>query len=127
TATAPLVATLNQPGKPVDLRVRAHLGWQGAACSANAYVNYVDCYLDTFAAVPAKIDSWTTLDLSLRYQAPPSIDGGALEGLDVLLCINNALDERPPVFESDLRGPGYDTANANALGRFVMLRVSKAW
>lgn len=127
TATAPLVATLNQPGKPVDLRFRAHLGWQGAAWSANAYVNYVDSYLDTFAAVPAKIDSWTTLDLSLRYQAPPSIDGGALEGLDVLLSINNALDERPPVFESDLRGLGYDTANANALGRFVMLRVSKAW
>jgi outer membrane receptor protein involved in Fe transport len=44
-----------------------------------------------------------------------------------MLGINNAFDENPPVFLSNLFGLGYDAANSDAIGRFVSLRLTKSW
>jgi outer membrane receptor protein involved in Fe transport len=41
--------------------------------------------------------------------------------------ILNLFDEKPPVLLNDGFGLGYDAINANAVGRYVSLRVSKRW
>ncbi len=127
TATAPALYKLNQPGKPVDLRLRGNISWSRSAWNINTYVNYVDSYVDTFAATPAKIDSWTTVDLIVRFDTSMVTDNPALEGTRLTLAIDNALDEEPPEYLSNGFGTGYDAVNSNPLGRFVSLRIAKRW
>lgn len=127
TATSPSIEQINRPGRPVDLKVRGRVGWTRSAWSANAYVNYTDSYEDTTAATPTKIDSWTTLDVTLRYDPPRSADRSVLDGFTATLGISNLLDNDPPVFLNNFLGLGFDGVNASPVGRFVSLRVSKRW
>ena len=90
-------------------------------------MNYVDSYDDTFAAIPTEIDSWTTVDLTLRYDASQIADSGFLNGFKVTLGVSNVFDEDPPVVLTNLLGLGYDGANADPVGRYVSLRLSKRW
>ncbi|MEX2495099.1 MAG: TonB-dependent receptor [Woeseia sp.] len=127
TELSPKVENLNTPGRPVDLKVRAQLGLARQAWNINAYVNYTNSYNDNIAETPTKIDSWTTVDLSLRYDASQAFDNGFLDGFVATLRVSNALDEDPPVFLNNLFGLAYDGVNASPVGRFVSLRLSKRW
>ncbi len=127
TATSPSIEQLNKPGRTIDLRVRGQIGWSRSAWRVFGYVNYVNDYDDSLASTPTKIDSWTTVDLTVRYDAIERNTNGFLDGLRATLAVENLFDEDPPVFLSNSQGLGYDTANANALGRFVSLRLSKRW
>jgi outer membrane receptor protein involved in Fe transport len=127
TETSPTIIQLNRPGRPVDLKLRGQIGWTGQAWNANAYVNYTDSYEDTIAATPAKIDAWTTVDLTLRYDTSQFVDDGFLDGFVATLGVSNALDEDPPKFLSSIVGVAYDGVNASPVGRFVSLRLSKRW
>jgi outer membrane receptor protein involved in Fe transport len=89
-------------------------------------INYVDDYHNPFGAVPGDVESWTTVDWAASYQL--------LGDLRVRLSAQNVLDEDPPfvsrsaVSNVALNFPiGFDPANANALGRLVVLEVSKRW
>lgn len=127
TPTAPPIDQVNRPGRPADLRLRGHLGWSGSAWDVNAYVNYVDSYEDTFATTPTEIESWTTVDVTVRFDASGITDSRLFNGFEATLGLNNAFDAEPPVFLNNTLGIGYDTANASALGRFVSLRLAKSW
>lgn len=127
TATSPPIQQVNRPGRPVDLKLRGRIGWARSAWSANAYINYTDSYEDTIAVTPTRIDSWTTLDLTLRYDASRAVDSGVLGGFTATLGINNLLDSDPPVFLSNFAGLGFDGVNADPVGRFVSLRIGKRW
>jgi outer membrane receptor protein involved in Fe transport len=127
TAAAPAIDQLNRPGRPVDLKLRGHAGWAQSAWNVNAYVNYVDSYDDINAATPTAIDSWTTVDLTLRYDASKITESGVFSGVNVTLGVNNLFDEDPPVFLGQGFGLGYDPANADPIGRFVSLRLAKRW
>lgn len=127
TATSPTFSQLNQPGRTIDLRLRGNIGWSRDAWNVNAFVNYVDSYEDTLAATPTKIDSWTTIDVTARFDASSIGESRFFRGVKVTLGINNLFDEDPPEMLSNNFGLGYDPTNANALGRFVSLRLSKAW
>ena len=126
-ATAPAINQLNQPGKLVDLKLRGRIAWSRSAWSVNTYVNYVDGYDDTFAATPTKIASWTTVDLTLRFDASEITNSGILNGVRVTLGANNLFDEDPPVYLSHISGLGYDAANADAIGRVISVRIAKRW
>jgi outer membrane receptor protein involved in Fe transport len=127
TVTSPPVIHFNRPGRPVDLKFRVHIGWSRSAWNVNAFANYSDSYYDTLAGTPTKIASWTTVDLTLRYDASHITDSGILNGLNMTLGIDNVFDEDPPVFLNNIFGLGFDGVNSNPVGRYVSLRLSKRW
>lgn len=127
TETSPAQDQLNQPGKLVDLRMRGQVGWTKSAWSVNAYLNYVDSYEDTLAATPTEIESWTTLDLTVGFDASEVTDDTFLEGFVATLAVSNLFDEAPPEFLSSGLGLGYDSANADPIGRFISFRLAKRW
>ena len=127
TATSPTIDQLNKPGRPVDLKLRGHLGWAREAWNTQVYVNYVGSYYDNIANPAIPIDSWTTVDLTIGFEASNLSDSSILAGLKATLGVLNLFDEDPPVLLNDGFGLGYDAINANAVGRYVSLRFSKQW
>jgi iron complex outermembrane receptor protein len=120
TPTSPAILMQNEVGKPVDLRLRANVGWTHSAWGAYLHLNYVDNYKNPVRSPATKISSWTTADLTVRFQG----DGSGVEwlsGVDVSLSARNIFDRDPPRFGDNTRGLLYDPANANALGRYVTL------
>ncbi len=127
TATGPAIDQLDRVGKLVKLKARAHAGWKGEAFSTFAYVNYVDSYENTFSDPISEIESWTTVDLTLRFDSSALVDRGLFADTSITLGLNNALDEKPPEFVQAENGLGHDPINSNALGRFISLRYVKSW
>jgi iron complex outermembrane receptor protein len=130
TPTAPLVDFRDTLNNPIALRGRANVGWSRGNWSTTAFVNYADSYRNNTFDPERKIDSWTTLDLHLRYD----LDGwgDVLRGTALSLNVQNLFDENPPL-ALDAAAPNvsaglaYDSENADPLGRFVALQISKTW
>ena len=118
------VSTLDHPA---DLRIRTHVGVHRGPISANAFVNYTDAYDDLVTSItPRKVDSWTTVDLTLSYTTHQT--SGWLAGTRMFLSANNLLDKDPPfVNNSSPSMSGYDPANADPTGRFISFSVTKEW
>lgn len=113
---------------PVDLRLRGHLHWDRGPWSASAFVNYVDEYTDNqIPAAPVEVESWTTFDIGGAYR----FQSGALEGLTLRLNAINVTDEDPPTLAGDTNTPygnaGFDTENANPLGRVISFEITQRW
>jgi outer membrane receptor protein involved in Fe transport len=128
TQSAPLVETLNTLNNPVDLRLRGGVTLARERLSATAFVNYVDSYRNTSFVPERAIDTWTTLDLQLRYDFDRS--GAAwLDGVAASLSAQNLLDEDPPLALDAAAAVGlaYDSENADPLGRFLAVQITKAW
>jgi len=121
TPTSPTIDERDRVGEPVDLRGRLGLGWTRGSANAELGLNYVAPYHDLAGN---RIASWTTVDLELGYTIPK--DHGAASGLEIALAATNLFDEAPPFYDSPV-GAGYDAANADALGRFVSLQLTKRW
>ena len=118
---------------PTDLKGRTYLGLQKDRWNARLNVNYVDEYSNPFDAENPSVDDWVTLDLLLSYETATDISG-LLKGLRIGLGVQNVLDEDPPFVTigttagtSILEPVGFDPANANPIGRFVRLQISKRW
>jgi iron complex outermembrane recepter protein len=127
TARSPLFSLLNAPGRPVDLRARANAGWTRGAYGAYLYINYTDSYPDHVFAPFRPVASWTTADLTLRFDGRASEARGMLNGLTATLSIENLLDKDPPEAAGTPFGFNYDPANANPIGRLISLRLAKRW
>lgn len=116
---------------PPDLRGRLSLAWSKGDLQANLGVNYVDDYTNRHVAGEPKVDSWTTVDLSIGYEFP-STDAGTETGVGINLSVQNLFDEDPPFMGDGSGGAllapiGFDPVNANPLGRLIILGVSKKW
>jgi len=126
---APLADIVDTIYNPVDLRGRINLSWSLGGWSAALFANYTDDYTDNqVVAAPVQVDAWTTYDLNLGYRFGDSADW--LRGVSLRFNAQNLLDEEPPTIidrGSAYGSPGYDTANADALGRLISLTVSKTW
>lgn len=121
TPTATPVERVDRVGQPVSLRGRASIGWERGAATALLGANYVAPYRDLQGR---GIAAWTTLDLSLGCRLPAK--SGPLSGLAITLSVQNLLDAPPPFYDSSV-GVGYDAANADALGRYAALQLTKRW
>jgi outer membrane receptor protein involved in Fe transport len=121
TPTAPTLSSLNLPGQPVDLRGRASAAWSRGDYGASLALNYVDAY---HTEAGQKIDAWATTDLQLRWA--PNGENSALDGLSLALNVQNLFDVDPPFYDGPT-GIGYDPANADPLGRYVSLQLTKRW
>ena len=104
---------------PVDLRGRAALNWTRDSLGATVTLNYVDAYR---AETGRRIDSWTTVDLQLRWTpAAPR-----LAGLTLAASVQNLFDTDPPFYDSP-NYIGFDPTNADPLGRVASLQLTKRW
>ncbi len=127
TPTAPAADDIDVYSRPVDWRLRGHLGWARGRWATNGYLNYSDGYRDNRPGLQGPIGSWTTVDFSVRCDLGEA-DSGWLDGLSLALNATNLFDRQPPS-----TAPGYpgdvtfDVANADPLGRFVSVEVTKAW
>lgn len=124
---ATMVEQVSTLDNPTDLRLRASVSAQRGALNAGFFLNYTNSYEDRVTSLePRKVDSWTTLDLSLSYTVPRT--QGWFSGTRVFLSANNLLDEDPPfVNNASPSMSGYDPANADPTGRFVSFSITKEW
>jgi iron complex outermembrane recepter protein len=123
TAQAAPASFLDLPGNPTNLRGRGSLSWTRGAFSAVGTFNYVGSY---HAFTGARIDSWKTFDLALTWRSPAS--EGPFKGLTALASARNLFNQSPPFYNGPLPlGIGYDPANADPVGRFVSLQLTKRW
>ena len=121
TPTALSVDLLDEPGEPVHLKGRVTAGWTKGDLAAQIGMNYVNRYRDLLGN---RIRAWTTFDLNLSWQ--PKSDKLWLKGFTASLTAQNLFNRAPPFYDSRI-GTGYDAANADALGRFIALQLSKSW
>ena len=125
--TAQVTELVGAVGEPTDLFVRGWVTWQNnKGLSATVFVNHRNAYEDNVSSPVREIDSWTTSDLTLSYDAGQSFSRAFLQDLVFSLSIQNLFDEDPP-FVNNASGVGYDPENANPLGRFVSLNLRKSW
>jgi outer membrane receptor protein involved in Fe transport len=115
--TAPAIDLVDTANNPIDLRLRAMLGWRRDDFSMSLALNYADGYYDP--AYDRSISSWTTADLSFAYQ----FEG---PGVDPRLNVRNLFNQDPPFLNNPI-GVGYDPENADAMGRFVSFQLTKTW
>jgi iron complex outermembrane receptor protein len=121
--TAPTLSILNTTFNPIDLRLRAREVIKRGNFTVAIFANYTDSYTNNVVP-PAHVSSWTTIDTSVTYQTAKG--RGLLDDLAVTLGVTNLLDRNPPyVVSYEAVGLNYDGANANPLGRFVFLQLSK--
>lgn len=118
------VDDLNHLEKPIDLRLRARLGWNMREWAANATVNYAGDYRNQYdPAVPDRhVGSWTTVDIAVGYRL--SASSGWFSGSRLQLAANNAFDEKPPFVN---QSAGFDLANASGIGRTLSFSISREW
>lgn len=126
------IAMLNIPAAPVGFRDRSWLGYARGQWSGQLSMNYVRGYTNIYDTTNSHIHPWTTFDLNVNY----SFDGdeALLKGLRASLSVQNLFNADPPfvsVSNAGLKGVvepiGFDPTNANPLGRFVALQLTKKW
>ena len=121
----PLMEEVDTLGRPVDFRARSSATWGRNGWVVTGFVNYTDGYIDQFSNPARAVDSWTTVDLTIAYNNAGE-GNTLLSSTRLSLSAQNLLDEDPP-FVDTIGGVGYDAANANPLGRFVSLQITKDW
>ncbi len=129
---APTIEELNRPTQPVDFRLRSFAGFTTGGFASQISVNYVDSYSDPFQSPEVGIDSWTTVDLNLRYELSGNGNSSILNNTVLSLNVQNMFDQDPPFVGLSsttniaLNEPvGFDPANANPVGRFISFGVRK--
>jgi iron complex outermembrane recepter protein len=129
TRTSEPFDTVDTFYNPPDWRLRASLGWQRGGWGAHFFVNHTDSYVDNRTTIPVPISSYTTMDMRVAYDFGERSGSGALAGLAVSLNVQNLFDRHPPHtsvvgIDSDM---GFDPTNANPMGRFLAIEMTKAW
>ncbi len=121
TPTSSPIEQIGRVGEPVDLRGRMTAGWSRGTANVLAALNYVAPYHDLLGH---PIHAWKTVDLQAGVTLPAA--AGPLGGIAIALVASNLLNAAPPFYDSPA-GVGYDATNADALGRFVSLQLTKRW
>jgi iron complex outermembrane recepter protein len=126
TPNAPLTSLLSTENEPINLRMRASAGWQFAGFGALVAANFANGYHDIASTPPRRIDSWTTIDVQLRYDIPDDANRW-LRGTRIELNAHNVFNQDPPFLNNQIVGIGYDQENANPYGRVLSLELRKNW
>ena len=122
---SPLISLLNTENEPVNLRMRGSASWEFAGFGASFATNFTNAYWDTGSTPARRIDSWTTVDVQLRYDFS---DGwSALHGTRIELNARNVFNIDPPFLNNQITYIGYDQENANPYGRQLSLELRKTW
>jgi outer membrane receptor protein involved in Fe transport len=118
TSASPEADTLNLVYLPADLKMRGGVTVTQGKLMTGLFVNHVGSYKDPSNLIDQKVDSWTTLDLNVKYRFAGETS--------LALNVQNLLDKDPPFIVNAI-GTGYDPTNATALGRFVSMSLNYGW
>ena len=121
----PLVPLLDTENEPVNLRMRGSAGWEFAGFGASIAANFTNSYWDTGSTPARRVDSWTTIDVQLRYDFAD--DSSWLHGTRIELNARNVFNVDPPFLNNQVRAIGYDQENASPYGRQLSLELRKTW
>jgi iron complex outermembrane recepter protein len=123
---APVASILNTSYNPINLRLRARALATRGPLSGGVYINFTNDYSDDNVIPYGHVSSWTTADAVASYEFGSS--GGPFNGVTIALSVINLTNRAPP-YMSNPSGYAitYDGSNANALGRFISLRLQKRW
>ena len=125
---APFFERLDTFANPISLRMRGNLSWSNDSWSTALFVNYSDEYVDDTRDPEAPIASFTTVDLTIRYDFTGQARGSFLRDTTLSFTAQNAFDRDPPfVDDSDLFNRNLDVRNHSVLGRLLTLQLSKSW
>jgi iron complex outermembrane receptor protein len=119
TPTASAQSLLGQVTYPAKLRARASGDFTRGAWSLGAAVNYLSAFHDTLGQ---RIDDQTTLDVQGRLDRPEGRFGNST----LTLIVRNVFDTAPPFYNNPF-GFAFDPGNADPIGRFVAVQLSKRW
>lgn len=132
TAASPEVSRLSTVTYPPETRGRAWIGTQIDSWSGQIAINYTGSYSNPEDPAMPKVGSWTTVDLYGAYRWDST--DGVTHGLKLSLSVRNLFNTNPPFvgvstnnFSGITEPVGFDPTNANPLGRFVSVEVTKAW
>ena len=130
----PVFTVVDQVRFPADIRGRAYAGITNGGFDGTLNVNYVDDYANVAAVGGSRnVEAWTTFDLNLAYDFSRGDGGEADNGVRLSLSVQNLFDKDPPFVgygigeQAVTNFVGFDSANANPLGRFVIVGLSKTW
>lgn len=126
TPAQPLTSLLNTENQPINLRLRASIGWGYHEWSTLLATNFTNSYRDTASIPQRRVDSWTTIDLQLRYDFPDDAQRW-LHGISIELNARNLFNVDPPFLNNQLTYIGYDQENADPYGRLLSLQLRKRW
>jgi iron complex outermembrane recepter protein len=126
TPNMPLTSLLDNQNEPIDLRFRATAGWQYRGWGTLVAANFTNSYWDMGSIPQRHVDSWTTIDLQLRYDFPDDARYG-LRGTRIELNARNVFNIDPPFLNNQMASIGYDQENADPYGRLLSLQLSKKW
>jgi iron complex outermembrane receptor protein len=117
---------LNTAYNPINLRLRGRVLLARGPASGAVYVNFVNAYTDNNLTPSGHVSSWTTVDAVVNYEFRTATQ--PLQGASLSLSVVNLADRAPPyVANPSSYGITYDGVNANALGRYISLRLQKRW
>ena len=118
------------------LAARLDLGWKESGVSAHVIANYEGSYYNWNGSAPypllrdaafspigggQPVVAYTTFDIHAAYNFGTS---GVLANSEIDLTGTNIFNKAPPFFNTAI---GYDTFNANPIGRLITVGVSKKW
>jgi outer membrane receptor protein involved in Fe transport len=126
TPDQPLTSLLNTENEPINLRLRASIGWGYHEWSTLLAANFTNSYRDTASIPQRRVDSWTTFDLQLRYDFSDDASSW-LRGMSVELNARNLFNVDPPFLNNQVTYIGYDQENADPYGRLLSLQLRKRW
>jgi iron complex outermembrane receptor protein len=123
----PVRSLLNTTYNPVDLKLRARALATRGPLSGGFYINFTNDYSNDNVAPYAHVSSWTTADAVASYEFGSS--GTPFHGVTIGLSVINLTNRAPPYVAnpSGYSTITYDGVNANALGRYISLRLQKRW
>lgn len=119
TPTSTMTSQLDRPNYPVSVRSRSTATWTHDVFSFSGSLDHVSDYRDLAGR---RIGSWNTIDLQARY-TPTS---GSLAGTSFTLTVQNLFDRAPPFYDAP-EGVAYDGANADVIGRYVAIQLTRSW
>lgn len=124
--TSPVQPAVDFVGQPADLRGRIFATLTRGGATASVNVNYVDeTKLHGATGAITLVDEWITTDIHLSYQFEQA---GGFDAVRLSLSATNVFDEDPPfVNQTGLPQIGFDPANANPLGRMIVVGLTTQW
>ena len=127
TETTPLIELVDTLFNPANLRLRGRASYAGHGIGANIFINYTDDYRVNNTIDSAKIDSWTTVDISLTFDTEEKFGNAVFDNTLLRLSITNLFDKNPPAAmdEPTLGIFGFDPTNASPLNRFISFGLTK--
>jgi len=120
TPTGPSISRSGLVGFPARWRARFSADWTRDALTVGAAVNGTSAFHD---AAGAHVDALATVDLLARWTG---LDGSRWRGVTAQLTVRNLFNTDPPFFNNPL-GFAFDGANADVVGRFAAVQLTKTW